>query len=70
MKVYYFNDTYYKQTIYVNDLMNPVVVLNPAMGGVFEIKDCENSIPFIKVWENGMVLISTITTITSPNTEN
>lgn len=61
MKIFYFNDTAKTQNVYVNDLYGKPVSLQPASGYIFECAGgYEYSIPWIKVWETGVVLIATI----------
>lgn len=60
MKIYYFNDTKHNQFVSLNDFHQPFKVLQKGSGEFFEIELKEGESPFIKVWENGQVLISTI----------
>ena len=61
MKIYYFNDTAKKQIVYTNDLAGKPTILDPASGQIFECSgDGSYSIPWIKVWETGVVLIADI----------
>lgn len=58
MKIYYFNDTERKQLVYVNTLSSEPETLASADGSIFDVKVRDNAIPFIKVWEDGVVLLS------------
>lgn len=58
MKIYYFNDKFDSVDIFINDFINQPKTLDAATGDYFEIELKENQIPFIKVWESNIVLIS------------
>lgn len=58
MKIYYFNDTFDTIDIFVNDFTTTAISLECETGGFFDINLKENQIPFIKVWNNNIVLIS------------
>lgn len=60
MKIFYLNDTAFHQGVYVDDLNSTPVRLNHGEGRVFEVKDRPDTIPFVKVWHTGQVLISLI----------
>lgn len=58
MKIFYLNDTVSDQTVFVNDLNSTPEQLKARSGKVFEVEDRPNTIPFIKIWHSGQVLIS------------
>jgi len=60
MKVYFFNDTGESQLVFVNDLSGTPKCLSPTNGAFFNIELKENQCPFIKIWENNNVLISSM----------
>jgi hypothetical protein len=60
MDIYYFNDLHESQLIFINDLSTTPKCLSPGNGAFFNIVLKENQTPFIKVWETGNVLISSM----------
>lgn len=60
MKLYYFNDTKQNQHIYLETFHSIPIMLEPGKGDTFTVHLKDNYIPFIKVWESGNVLISTM----------
>lgn len=63
MKIFYFNDRIDNALVCVDDLLRLPTILKPAMGEFFEVNIKSNQVPFIKVWNNGSVLISGIDVI-------
>ena len=57
MRLYYFNDTNKIQQIFISTFFVPPIQLSPQQGDFFEISISANQIPYIKVWENGTVLL-------------
>jgi hypothetical protein len=60
MKVYYFNDTYEPQSVYIDSFHGTPVNLQPATGSFFEVSLKENQYVFIKVWETGNIFLGGI----------
>lgn len=62
MKIYYLNDESLPVTIRligpVPDVANTFITLNPQEGKEFEIDAPEDSIPFVKRWDNRTILLS------------
>lgn len=58
MKLFYFNDTFEHQHVYVNTFHSIPKILPPSSGDLFDIEIKENYVPFIKVWDSGSVLLS------------
>lgn len=58
MKIFYFNDTGYAVRVYANTLGDYKRTLEQAEGDVFDLDVKEGQIPFIKVWSDGNVLLS------------
>lgn len=61
MKLFWFNDTNDAQVVYGPTFNEYLGTVQPQTGQFFEIKLEEGSIPFIKTWPNGQVLLSTMT---------
>ena len=60
MKIVYFNDRSIPAHVRVDVRTGGAYSLAPFTYGVYEIDLPPNSIPYIKVWENNMVLIDWI----------
>lgn len=60
MKLYYFNDRKTKARVCVGTLVYTSRVLSPAEGAVFEVEIPEGSSPFIKVYDDGSVLLAAV----------
>jgi hypothetical protein len=61
MKVYYFNDRTVEAVVFTNDFNGKGITLSPGTGELFDLGDVPpTSIPFVKNWEHGHVLISYI----------
>lgn len=58
MRVYYLNDGRSHERVFVGDLNSKPTVLAPAQGKLFEFEAPEDSIPFVKRWFTGVVLIT------------
>jgi streptogramin lyase len=62
MKFYWFNDTKKRYVLYgptFNDYLGGV---EPQSGQTFEVELGDGEMPFIKVWDDGAVLVSGIKT--------
>lgn len=65
MKIYYLNDESQPVTIRLlgkapNYHDNTYVTLQPQEGRVFEIEAPESALPYVKRWDNRMILLSYI----------
>ena len=60
MKVYYFNDESTDLIVRVQDMVNNTYgyILHPQRGQLFEFVAPDGSIPFIKKWNNSILLIT------------
>lgn len=58
-QIYYLNDRTKDAYVYIGSLSPDPIILSPAEGRFFEIDVPEDHYLFIKVWETGVVLLST-----------
>lgn len=60
MKIFYFNDRKTKARVHIDSLVYLSNILGPAQGAAFEVKIPEGYVPFVKVWDDGNVLLSSV----------
>lgn len=56
MKVFYFNDTKENQIVYLKDKFVPNYIIKPAEGRLFEFEAPSETIPFIKIWPDNVLI--------------